>query len=49
MHLLAMLTLLARWLAQPPALEIYWHYRHPVQDTTAGAVCGHWGADQVPF
>jgi hypothetical protein len=49
MHLLAIVTLLARWRAQPAEPETCWHCKHPVQDTTAGTLCGHCGADQVPF
>jgi len=49
MHLLAILTLMIRWRAQPPAPETCWHCRQPVHHITAGAICGHCRADLVPF
>jgi hypothetical protein len=49
MHLLYMLPLIARWLAEPPAAETCWHWRQEVHYITAGGRCGHCGADLVPF
>lgn len=38
-----------RMLAYEPEPETCWHGAYPVQDIMAGAVCGHCGADLVPF
>ena len=46
---LCVLVELPRVLAQAPQAETGWHCKQPVQYTTSGDVCGHGGADLVPF
>ena len=46
---LCVLEELRRVLAPALEPETCWHCMQPVQYTMSGAVCGHCGADLVPF